>query len=165
MENRKQFDELFWRHRQLGQMVGALSSDPKAQRRVAREQRKIASEMAQMLMIPHGYLTVPLPEPLRGDITPVIRVEGQPSKQGRVQAEKWMAEIGVPWDGSINALRSEIYKSLKHGYTIPNGHFDGLYIEWTVEIDDTTECWKKTWAAAEEMIKNDPALSIRVIHD
>ena len=76
-----------------------------------------------------------------------------------------MADIGVPWDGSINALRSEIFKSLKHGYTIPNGHFDGLHIEWTVEIDDTTEWWKQLWAAAEEMVKTDRTLSIRVTHD
>src|SRR5690606_10682573 len=119
-------------------------------------------DMANMLVTSHGYLTVPLPEPLRGDIKPVIRVEGQPSKQGRIQAEKWMADIGVAWDGSINALRTEIYETLKHGDTIPNGHFDGLHIEWTVEINDTTESWKRLWALAEGLLKSERALSIRV---
>lgn len=153
MENREKFDELFWRHEQLGQTSAAVA-DKKTRNLVVREREKIGREMAAMLGTPTLYETVPLPQPRRGTIKPVLRIEGLPSKKGRDQAAKWMQdELGITWDGSITQLRKEIWTALKMGYAIPYGRFDGTRIDWTVEIDDTTERDARLWDHAIAMAR------------
>lgn len=138
------FYELFQRHQQLG-LAASEVEDPKTRRVVLREQSKLGRELAEMLGTPQGSKVVPLPAPQEGAIRPVVRVSGLPSKIGRAQAEKWMAENGIGWDGSIDVLRSEISNAFGRGEDIPNGRFDGLRVEWTIEVDTSTY-WKTMMA-------------------
>ena len=64
---------------------------------------------------------------------PVWRVSRVPAKKHRAQAQGWMAQRDIDWDGSAPLLCHEVRKALERIEPIPNGKF-GLYVERTISI-------------------------------
>jgi len=107
----------------------AATEDKKLRADLQRQRAKVGQEFAQHL--DEGRLGYAGSR--SRSVMPVWRVSRVPAKKHRAQAQAWMAQRDIDWDGSARSLCHEVRKALERDEPIPNGNF-GLYVERTVSI-------------------------------